>query len=75
MVSTKDVYNVLPFHWNNKFYYRKFVDSEEMKKYAIVFYDYKDRIYQQSSLTAFWVSCLDIVTVLLMFIYPFRAGN
>ena len=75
MVSTKDVYNVLPFHRNNKFYYRKFVDSEEMKKYTIVFYDSKDRIYQQSSLTVFWVSYLDIVTVLLMFIYSFRAGN
>ena len=37
--STENVYNVLPLDWNNESYYRKFVDSEEMKKYVITFYD------------------------------------
>ena len=73
--STEDVYNVLPLDWNNESYYRKFVDSEEMKKYVITFYDYNERICQQSPLTAFWISYLDMVAILLNFIYSFRAGN
>ena len=75
VVSTKNVYNVLPLDWNNKSCYRKFVDSEEMKKCVTAFHDYKERVWQLSPLTAFWVSYLDMVTVLLNFIYSFRAGN
>ena len=37
--SAEDVYIVLPLDWNNESYYRIFVDSEEMKKCAIAFYD------------------------------------
>ena len=48
-----------------------------MKKYSIAFYDYKERICRQSPLMAFWVSNLDMVTVLLtaIFIWSlFKAG-
>ena len=44
VVYTKGVYNVLPLEWNNESCYHKFVDSEETKKYAITFYDFKERI-------------------------------
>ena len=37
VLSTKDVYNVLQLDSNNESCYRKFVDSEEMEKYVIVF--------------------------------------
>ena len=71
VASTKDVYNVLPLNWNKKSCYRNFGDSEEMKKHVIKYCDYRERICQQRALTVFWVSYLDMVTVLLNFIYSF----
>ena len=72
---TKDVYNLLPLGWNKESYYRRFVDSGEIKRHAIAFYDCQERICQQSLLTTFRVSYLNIVTVPLNFIYSFPAGN
>ena len=37
VLSTKDVCNVLQLDSNNESCYRKFVDSEEMEKYVILF--------------------------------------
>ena len=73
--SIEEVYGVLPSDWNNESCYHKFVNSDGMKKYVMAFYDYKSKLSQQSSLTAFWISYLDIATVLLNFIYSFRAGK
>ena len=73
--SIEEVHRVLPSDWNNESCYHKFVNSDGMKKYVMAFYDYKSKLSQQSSLTAFWISYLDIVTVLLNFIYSFRAGK
>ena len=73
--SIEEVYRVLPSDWNNESCYHEFVNSDEMKKYIIVFYNYKSKLSQQSSLAAFWITYLDMVTVLLNFIYSFRAGK
>ena len=45
------------------------------EKYFIAFYEYREKICQEGSLTAFSVSYLDMVTVLLNFIFFFGAGN
>ena len=73
--SIEDVYRMLSSDWNNESCYHEFVNSDGMKKHVMAFYDYKSRLSQQSSLAAFWISYLDIVTVLLNFIYSFRAGK
>ena len=73
--SIEEVYGMLPSDWNNESCYHEFVNSDETKKYIMAFYDYKSKLSQQCSLAAFWISYLDMVTVLLNFIYSFRAGK
>ena len=73
--SIEEVYRVLPSDWNNESCYHEFVNSDEMKKYILAFYDYKSKLSQQSSLAAFWISYLDFVKVLLNFVYSFQAGK
>ena len=73
--SIEEVYRVLPSDWNDESCYHEFVNSDEMKKYIMAFYDYKSKLSQQSSLAAFWISYLDFVKVLLNFVYSFQAGK
>ena len=54
--SIEEVYRVLPSDWNNESCYHDFANSDEMKKYIMVFYDYKSKLSQQSSLAAFLIS-------------------